>query len=125
MSTKLPKGKPVVLQADDSEQQRGLIVKWRDGGGYDVYYWYDTPSNIVSAELKGDGESFGQVKRVELGFHPELDEKSVSGESKATVNEINKTTLDRAGKLLTYLVKYYGLKISSARQAVVDLARFL
>lgn len=157
MSTKLPKGKHVVLQADTDEHQRGLVVKWREDGGYDVYYWYDKPSNIVSAELKGDGESFGQVKRVELGYHPELDERLKKGESgcchkcgwshvkgaphktpyrtgskscanrksESVVNEVNKATLERAGKLLTYLVKYYGLKIQSARQAVVDLARFL
>ncbi len=41
------------------------------------------------------------------------------------IKEVDSKTLDRAGKLLTYLVKYYGLKIKSARQAVSDLARFL
>ena len=34
-------------------------------------------------------------------------------------------TLDKAGKLVTHLVKYYGLKVSSARNAVADLVRFL
>ena len=29
-----------------------------------------------------------------------------------------------AGKIINYLIKYYGLKIDSARQAVGDLARF-
>jgi len=42
-----------------------------------------------------------------------------------TINEFDKKTMGRASKLLTYLVKYYGLKIDSARQAVSDLARFL
>ena len=118
MSTVLPKGKPVILQADTDEHKRGLVVRWRDDGGYDVYYWYDKPSNIVSAELKADGKSYGQAKRVYLGYHPEIDEKQ------AAVNE-NRAVLDKAGKLLTYLVKYYGLKVKSAKQAVVDLARFL
>jgi len=118
MAVKLPKGKVVVLQADTDEHERGLVVKWKEDGGYDIYYWYDKPTNIVSAELKGDGESFGQIKRVQLGYHPEL-------KSEAEVNEISSKTLDRASKLLTYLVKYYGLKIDSARQAVSDLARFL
>ena len=118
MAVKLPKGKPIVLQADTDEHKRGLVVKWKEDGGYDVYYWYDKPTNIVSAELKGDGKSHGQAKRVYLGYHPELDKKE-------NVNEISNKTLEKAGKLRTYLVKYYGLKIDSARRAVADLARFL
>ena len=70
----LSKDKKIVLQADSKEDLRGLIVKWRSDGGYDVAYWYDTPDNIVPAELKGDGVSFGNIKNVFLGFHPELDE---------------------------------------------------
>ena len=70
----LPKGKKIVLQADADDSSRGLIVKWRADGGYDVAYWYDTPNNIVSAELKGDGKSFGDIKNVFLGYHPELDD---------------------------------------------------
>lgn len=70
----LSKGKKVVLQADSDENARGLIVTWRADGGYDVAYWYDTPNNIVPAELKGDGKSFGDIKNVYLGFHPELDD---------------------------------------------------
>ena len=70
----LPKGKKVVLQADADDSSRGLIVQWRADGGYDVAYWYDTPNNIVAAELKGDGKSFGDIKNVYLGFHPELDD---------------------------------------------------
>ena len=49
-------------------------MTWRKDGGYDVAYWYDTPNNIVPAELKGDGKSFGDIKNVYLGFHPELDD---------------------------------------------------
>ena len=70
----LPKNKKIVLQAGSDENPRGLIVKWRSDGGYDVAYWYDTPNNIVAAELKGDGKSFGDIKNVFLGFHPELDD---------------------------------------------------
>jgi hypothetical protein len=70
----LAKGKKIVLQADSKENARGLVVTWRADGGYDVAYWYDTPNNIVPAELKGDGKSFGDIKNVYLGFHPELDE---------------------------------------------------
>jgi len=72
----LPKGKRIVLQAGSDKNARGLVVTWNADGdsGYDIAYWYDKPSNIVSAELKGDGESFGDIKNVYLGFHPELDE---------------------------------------------------
>ena len=39
-------------------------------------YWYKDPTNIVPAELKGDGKSFDDsVKKVHLGFHPELGDK--------------------------------------------------
>ena len=71
----LPKDKKIVLQAGSDKNPRGLIVKWRSDGGYDVAYWYDTPNNIVAAELKGDGKSFGDIKNVYLGFHPELDDE--------------------------------------------------
>ena len=71
----LPKNKKIVLQAGSEENPRGLIVKWRSDGGYDVAYWYGTPNNIVPAELKGDGKSFGDIKNVFLGFHPELDDE--------------------------------------------------
>jgi len=70
----LKAGTKVVLQAGSDENPRGLIVTWRKDGGYDVAYWYDTPSNIVPAELKGDGKSFGDIKNVYLGYHPELDD---------------------------------------------------
>ena len=76
---KLPKGKQVILKAETDKHARGLVVKWRDDGGYDVYYWYGSPDQPVAAELKADGESVGDaVKMVYLGFHPEIDEVSVS-----------------------------------------------
>ena len=43
--------------------------------------------------------------------------------SKTNIKDVK--TLDKAGKLVTHLVKYYGLKVSSARNAVADLVRFL
>ena len=70
----LPKDIPVVLQADDEEYERGLIVTYLSNGGYDVQYWYDEPNNIVSAEIKIDGESITpNGKLVHIGYHPELD----------------------------------------------------
>tara|TARA_R100000657_G_C4562750_1_gene31184 strand:+ start:95 stop:388 length:294 start_codon:yes stop_codon:yes gene_type:complete len=72
---KLPVDKRIVLQADSDKYDRGLIVTWRSDGGYDVQYWYENPDNIVPAELKGDGKSFGDIKNVYLGYHPELGDK--------------------------------------------------
>jgi hypothetical protein len=74
----LAPGKKIVLQAQTDKVERGLIVTWRKDGGYDVAYWYETPNNIVPAELKGDGKSFGDIKNVFLGFHPEIDNDSDS-----------------------------------------------
>jgi len=72
----LPVNEPIVLQADSEKYKRGLIVTWKSDGGYDVQYWFNTPDNIVPAELKGDGESFGDIKNVYLGYHPELYENT-------------------------------------------------
>lgn len=70
---KLPKDISVVLQADDEEYNRGLIVTYLSNGGYDVQYWYDEPNNIVPAEIKIDGETITpNGKLVHIGYHPEL-----------------------------------------------------
>ena len=72
----LPVDKKIVLKANDTDYERGLIVTWKSDGGYDVQYWYKTPDNIVPAELKGDGVSKGKsIKKVYLGYHPELDDE--------------------------------------------------
>jgi len=72
---KLPVGKEMVLQADTDDHSRGLVVEWKKDGGYDVYYWYNDPKKVVPAELKADGQLIGDaVKRVYLGYHPELDD---------------------------------------------------
>jgi len=69
----LPVDKKIVLKADTDKHQRGLIVTWKKDGGYDVQYWFESPDNIVPAELKGDGKSKGKsIKNVYLGYHPEL-----------------------------------------------------
>ena len=69
----LPVDKKIILKADDTDYERGLIVTWKSDGGYDVQYWFESPDNIVPAELKGDGKSKGKsIKKVYLGYHPEL-----------------------------------------------------
>ncbi len=71
---KLPRGKKVVLQAEGSDYKRGLIVKLKEEGGYDVEYWMDDPDNIVPAEVKVDGKSIkDDANLVFLGYHPKSD----------------------------------------------------
>mgnify|MGYP003389814298 CR=1 FL=1 len=71
----LPVDKKIILKADDTDYERGLIVTWKKDGGYDVQYWFESPDNIVPAELKGDGKSKGKsIKKVYLGYHPELED---------------------------------------------------
>ena len=73
---KLPRGKKVILEAAESDYKRGLIVELKEGGGYDVEYWYEDPSNITPAEVKIDGKSIKKdAKKVYLGFHPEKGDK--------------------------------------------------
>tara|TARA_R110001592_G_scaffold248467_1_gene510809 strand:- start:68 stop:409 length:342 start_codon:yes stop_codon:yes gene_type:complete len=65
----LPSNTEMVLQAD-TQESRGLIVKWTDGKGYEIQYWYGTPSNIVPSELLADGTSKGKsVKKATLKYH--------------------------------------------------------
>ena len=40
----LPRGKWKVLQADDKDYKRGLLVKLLEDGGYKMAYWYNKPN---------------------------------------------------------------------------------
>ena len=69
----LKRGKQTVLQTDDTDYNRGLLVKLLDDGGYDVAYWYNNPDKPYPIEVKVDGESVKKdAKIVHLRFHPEL-----------------------------------------------------
>ena len=72
----LPVDKEIILKADTEEGKanRGVIVKYRKKGGYEVQYWYTTPDNIVPIEITADGTSKGKsVKKVTLEYHPDTD----------------------------------------------------
>ena len=79
----LPKGEQQVLQADDKDYKRGLLVKLLEDGGYDVAYWYNNPV-AYAIEVLIDGNSVKKdAKKVTFKFHPELDnnnEKSINKE---------------------------------------------
>ncbi len=67
----LPRGEIKVLQAEDEDYERGMLVKLLDDGGYKVGYWYDKPNKPYPVEIIVDGESIKKDgKVVELKFHP-------------------------------------------------------
>jgi hypothetical protein len=68
----LPRGKKVVLQAEDTDYKRGLIVELLDNGGYEMAYWYDKPDKPYPVEILVDGQSIKpDGKVVEMKFHPQ------------------------------------------------------
>lgn len=68
----LPRGETRVLQAEDKDYNRGLLVKLLEDGGYDVVYWYDK-LKAYPIEVLVDGESVKKdAKKVTFKFHPEL-----------------------------------------------------
>ena len=67
----LPRGKWKVLQADDKDYKRGLLVKLLEDGGYKAAYWYENPSKVAPVEVLVDGKSISKdAKVVEFKFHP-------------------------------------------------------
>ena len=74
---KLPTGQKMVLQADDNEHTRGLVIKSNEDGSYDSYYWYNNPKEAMPIEVKIDGESVSKdAKNVRWEYHPELEEEA-------------------------------------------------
>ena len=89
---KLPRGKKIILEAEEDDYRRGLIVEFKEEGGYDVEYWVKDPSNVYPSEVKVDGESVKKdAKLVYLGFHPEKGdvEENIIAE-KINANELYK-----------------------------------
>ena len=70
----LPRGQKVILQAEDQNYDRGLVVELLEDGGYNVEYWFDEPTNIEPAEIEVDGETItNSGNLVYIGYHPELE----------------------------------------------------
>ena len=80
---KLPVGEVKILQADDDQYDRGLLVKYTDDKSYEVEYWYGD-TTVYPVEVLVDGESVKKdAKKVTFKYHPELDnnnEKSINKE---------------------------------------------
>ena len=69
----IPDGKEVILQAEEKDYKRGLLVELLDNGGYRIKYWYGDDVKVYPAEVEVDGESIKKdAKVVDILFHPEL-----------------------------------------------------
>ena len=70
----LPRGKKIILQAEDKDYVRGLIVELSEEGGYKINYWYGEDANVYPVEVEVDGESIKpDAREVYIKFHPELE----------------------------------------------------
>ncbi len=46
----LPRGKEVILQAEEKDYKRGLLVELLDNGGYRIKYWYGDDVKVYPAK---------------------------------------------------------------------------
>ena len=106
----LPRGERKVLQAEDKDYKRGLLVKLLENGGYSMAYWFNKPDKPYPVEVLVDGKSIKKdAKVVEFKFHPKdyydkMDEAKVYVKpqfAKAIDKAINqnKSISDKPGKL--------------------------
>ncbi len=86
----LKKGKVMVIQADDPNHERGLLIELVGKGGYDIAYWYDKPELVFPAEIRVDGRTVAKDGRiVHIGYHPELAQPSSFNSRKRTNQRTN------------------------------------
>jgi len=70
----LPRGEKIILQAEEQDYKRGLIVELTDEGGYKINYWYGDDVKVYPAEVEVDGVSIkDDANEVYIKFHPELE----------------------------------------------------
>ena len=71
----LPIDKQMVLQAEETEYNRGLLVTNNKDKSYDIAYWADK-FEPYPIEVEIDGKSVAkEAKVIKLLFHPEMDEE--------------------------------------------------
>jgi phosphopantetheine adenylyltransferase len=74
----LPRGKKMILQAEDKDYDRGLIVELTEEGGYKMNYWYGDDAKVYPVEVEVDGESIKpDANEVYMKFHPELEKENI------------------------------------------------
>jgi len=75
----LPRGKEIILQAEEKDYKRGLLVELLNSGGYRIKYWYGDDVKVYPVEVEVDGESIKEdAKVIDILFHPELKEDKQS-----------------------------------------------
>ena len=57
----LPRGKEIILQAEEKDYKRGLLVELLNSGGYRIKYWYGDDVKVYPVEVEVDGESAGNI----------------------------------------------------------------
>jgi hypothetical protein len=88
----LPRGKKVVLQAEEKDYKRGLIVELTEEGGYKINYWYGDDVKVYPAEVLVDGESIKpDANEVYIKFHPELEEGTCGYDKTGNIDPENTT----------------------------------
>jgi hypothetical protein len=99
--TLLPRGEKLIIQADDPDYRRGLLVELLDEGGYNVNYWYGTPDNVYPIEVVVDGISVADDgEDITLKFHPEL--KEDDPEMAETYNDYPQAARNNAKRAIKY-----------------------
>ena len=63
----LPRGKEMILQAEEEDYKRGLLVTLEESGGYKIKYWYGDDVKVYPAEVVVDGESV-KIEHVSLSL---------------------------------------------------------
>ena len=67
----LPRGDMKVLEAEDKDYKRGMLVKLIQNGGYEMHYWYKE-HKPAPVEVLVDGVSVKKdAKKVTMKFHPD------------------------------------------------------
>lgn len=100
-TTLLPRGEKLIIQADDPDYMRGLVVDLLEEGGYNVNYWYNDPEQIYPIEVLVDGVSVAEAgKNITLKFHPEL--KKDKPEMVETYNDYPQSATNNAKKALKW-----------------------
>ena len=79
----LPRGKEIILQAEEKDYKRGLLVELLNSGGYQVKYWYGDDVKVYPVEVEVDGVSIKKdAKVIDILFHPELKEELTKKEKR-------------------------------------------
>jgi len=105
----LPRGEQMILQAEDEDYDRGLIVELTEEGGYKMNYWYGDDAKIYPVEVEVDGKSIKpDAREVYMKFHPELEKEPINENAtysskidyKQQIKDLTKHMLDKGMNIL-------------------------